>query len=168
MLIPPGGPTVSGTCLEHPEDDDDQDDGNQQPDDAHDLPPYLETWSRFPGRFAHVARHSSVSVLQCPSRPPSETSHRVASFSHPPVMTSPRRCFTRVGRAAVVAIHTRRAANPCRTWRMGRCAGHREHGPRDGVLASQAMAHRGATGARLRRGPASLTEDSGSRSLSDS
>jgi hypothetical protein len=34
------------------------------------------------------------------------------------------------GRGAGVAIHTRRAANPCRTWPMGRCAGHREHGRR--------------------------------------
>jgi hypothetical protein len=31
------------------------------------------------------------------------------------------------GRGAVVAVHARRAASPCRTWPMGRPAGRREH-----------------------------------------
>ena len=44
------------------------------------------------------------------------------------IRASRRACLP--GRAAVVATHTRRAANPCRTWPRGRCAGRREHGRR--------------------------------------
>ena len=58
-------------------------------------------------------------MLEWPAGPTTEARKRIS------IPMSRRALF--FWRAAAVAIHTRWAANPCRTWPMGRCAGHRGH-----------------------------------------